>query len=79
MRVYAHTAARVKGVPLPAGALVKSPSNEDIVWVKEGPEHYSPRPVRLEPLDGASVMVVAGLKPGERVVVQAAPLLNQVR
>ena len=79
MRVFAQTKARVKGVPVPAGAVVKNASNEDIVWVKEGAERFSPRPVRFEPVDGATVVVVAGLKPGERVVVQAAPLLNQVR
>lgn len=79
MRVFAQTTARVKGMPVPAGAVVKNPSNEDIVWVKEGPERFSPRPVRFEPVDGANVVVVTGLKSGERVVVQAAPLVNQVR
>jgi hypothetical protein len=78
-RVFAQTAARVKGVPVPAAALVKSPSNEDIVWVKEGPELFAPRVVRFEPVDGATVVVVSGLQPGERVVVQGAPLVNQVR
>jgi hypothetical protein len=79
MRVFAQTATRVKGVPVPAGAVVKGPSNEDIVWVKEGAETFGPRVVRFEPVDGATVVVVAGLTAGERVVVQAAPLVNQVR
>jgi hypothetical protein len=79
VRVFAQTTARVKGVPVPAGAVVKNASNEDVVWVKEGPERFSPRPVRFEPVDGATVVVVAGLKAGERVVVQAASLVNQVR
>lgn len=79
MRVFVHTATRIKGVPVPAGAVVKSPSNEDIVWVKRSAEMFTPRPVRFEPIDGATVVVVAGLAAGERVVVQAAPLINQVR
>lgn len=79
MRVFVQSAARTKGIPVPAGAVVKSPSNEDIVWVKESAELFAPRPIRFEPVDGATVVVTAGLKPGERVVVQAAPLVNQVR
>jgi hypothetical protein len=35
--------------------------------------------VRTEALDGARVLVVAGLKPGQRIVTQGAELLNQVR
>jgi hypothetical protein len=35
--------------------------------------------VRYAPLDGARVLVIAGLKADERVVVESAPLINQVR
>jgi hypothetical protein len=35
--------------------------------------------VRVEPLDGARVLVAAGIEPGARVVVQAAGLVAQVR
>jgi hypothetical protein len=33
----------------------------------------------VEPLDGANVAVTVGLKAGDRVVVRAATLVNQVR
>jgi hypothetical protein len=35
--------------------------------------------VRIEPLDGERVLAVAGLEPGQRVVVQGAELLHNVR
>lgn len=79
VKVQVQTKRRIEGVPVSTAALAKNPSNETIVWVKTGPERFEPRPVRVEPLDGASVAVVAGVKGGERVVVQGASLLNQIR
>jgi membrane fusion protein, heavy metal efflux system len=66
-------------VPVPAAALMKSPANQTIVWVKSAPERFTPRVVQTQPLDGARVIVTSGLKPGERVAVQGASLVNQVR
>lgn len=77
--VLVQTRTAVKGVPVPATALVKSPSNQDMVWVHTGAEIFVPRPVRIAPLDGVNVTVVDGLRAGERVVHQGAALLNQVR
>jgi membrane fusion protein, heavy metal efflux system len=79
VKVMVQTGTMIQGVPVPAGALVKNPSNQDIVWVHSGAESFQPRTVRTAPLDGASVSVVDGLKTGDRVVTQGASLLNQVR
>ena len=79
VKVVVQTRAVVLGLPLPMAAVVKSPSNIDQVWVHTAAETFEPRPVRWAALDGESVSVLAGLKAGERVVVQGAPLLNQVR
>ena len=79
VKVIVQTKAVVKGIPLPVAAVVKSTSNVDQVWVRTGAETFEPRSVRWEALDGESLSVVSGLKAGERVVVQGAPLLNQVR
>jgi multidrug efflux pump subunit AcrA (membrane-fusion protein) len=35
--------------------------------------------VRQVPLDGSTAAIVDGLKTGDRVVTQGAPLVNQVR
>jgi hypothetical protein len=67
------------GVALPAEAIVRNGSNEPIVWIKAAPERFEPRRVRTQPLDAARVLVVDGLAGGERVVVDGAPLIGQVR
>jgi hypothetical protein len=79
VRVFVATRATVEGVAVPAASLVKNPANETIVWVKTAAEHFAPRPVRVEPLDGTRVAVVAGLRADERVVTTGATLVNQIR
>ncbi|MFG6432859.1 efflux RND transporter periplasmic adaptor subunit [Roseateles sp. LYH14W] len=79
VKVIAQTRSQIAGVPVPAAALMKNPANQTIVWVKAAPERFSPRVVQTEPLDGANVIVTSGLKAGERVAVQGAGLVNQVR
>ncbi len=79
LKVIAQTRSQLQGVPLPAAAVVKNAANQEIVWVKASAERFVPRPVRTQPLDGTRVAVVGGLEAGERVVVQGAALLNQVR
>lgn len=77
--VVVQTRTTVDGVPVPNAAVVKNPSNQDIVWVHTAAEVFEPRPVRWSSLDGSTVSVLDGLKAGDRVVVQGAPLVNQVR
>lgn len=79
LKVVVQTRTTVDGVAVPASAIVKSPSNQDIVWVHDSAERFLQRPVRHVPLDASAVTVIQGLKGGERVVVQGAPLVNQVR
>lgn len=79
VRVVVQTRSQVTGVPVPAAALVKNPSNQTIVWVKTAAERFEPRVVTAAPLDGASVSVTAGLQGGERIVTESASLINQVR
>ena len=79
VRVIVQTRSEVKGISVPAVALMKNPSNQQIVWIKTAPERFEPRVVTVAPLDGASVAVTAGLKAGERVVTDGAGLLNQIR
>jgi multidrug efflux pump subunit AcrA (membrane-fusion protein) len=79
VKVFVQSRSTVAGVRVPAAALMKNPANQTIVWVKTAPEHFEPRPVMIEPLDGASVAVTSGLKAGDRVAVRAATLINQIR
>ena len=79
VKVVVQTRQLIQGVGVPAAAIVKTPSNQDMVWVHTGPEAFTPRTVRFMALDGSTVSVTDGLKPGDRVVTQGAALLNQVR
>nr|WP_245783559.1 HlyD family efflux transporter periplasmic adaptor subunit [Paracidovorax konjaci] len=77
--VFVQGAATVQGLRVPSASVLRNAANQAIVWVKTGPETFAPRPVTLEPLDGSSVAVTSGLAAGDRVVTQAATLLNQIR
>lgn len=79
VKVTVQTKSQVKGFAVPIGAVVKNASNQDMVWVHTGAEVFQPRTVRQVPLDGSTAAIVDGLKTGDRVVTQGAPLVNQVR
>jgi membrane fusion protein, heavy metal efflux system len=77
--VVAKTKDRVQGIVLPAEAVVRNAANEPVVYIKVGAERYLPQPVTLQPLDSQTVIATQGLAADNRVVVQGASLLNQVR
>lgn len=79
VKVQVRLKATVQGLPVPATALVRNTANQLVVWVKTAPERFAARAVRSEPLDGVRLLVTGGLQPGERVVVQGASLLAQIR
>jgi len=70
---------RTKGIVLPAEAVVRGPANEAVVWIKTGAERYLPQPVVVRALDARTVLVVRGLAPDNRVVVEGAALIAQIR
>ena len=79
VKVLIQTKELIKGFAFPAGAIVKNQSNLDMVWVHTGAEQFEARTVSQIALDGATVSITSGLKAGDRVVTQGAPLVNQVR
>ncbi len=79
VKVFVETGTRIKGIRVPAAALMKNPANQTIVWVKTAPERFEPRTVTVEPLDGSSVAITSGLKPDELVATAGATLINQIR
>lgn len=77
--VVVQSKERIQGIVLPAQAVVRNPSNEPIVWIKSGAERFIPQPVQFRPLDASTVVVTQGLSADNRVVVQGAPLIAQIR
>jgi RND family efflux transporter MFP subunit len=79
LKVLAQTKASQAGVAIPAAAVVRNAANELVVWVHESAERFVSRKVKAAALDGHSVAVTDGLTGGERVVVQGAASLAQIR
>lgn len=77
--VIARLKTRSRGVVLPREAVVRNTANEPIVWIKSGAERYLPQPVQAQSLDARNVIVVEGLGDDNRVVVQGAALIAQIR
>lgn len=70
---------RRDGVAVPRSAVVRTANGQDFVFEHTAPERFVPRAVRVEPLDGARVLIVAGAGAGQRIVTQGADLLDHVR
>ncbi len=68
-----------RGIALPREAVLRGANGQSIVYDHTNAERFVIREVRVEPLDGAHVLVVAGLEVGRRIVTQGAELLNQIR
>ena len=77
--LIANIATQESGFALPRTAVVRMPNGGSAVWDHVTAERFVARPVRLQPLDGGNVLVLAGVKADQRIVVQGADLLNQVR
>ncbi len=68
-----------RGVVVPADAVVRNKANIPVVWIKVSAERFMPQEVRYQPLGAGKLLIVAGLADGQRVVVQAAARINQIR
>ncbi len=79
MQIFVATGDKLKGVVLPSAAVVKNTKNQNIVWVQHTPESFEPAVVTIATLSGTHVLVTQGLAAGDRVVVKANSLLNQIR
>jgi biotin carboxyl carrier protein len=71
--------APVPGVVVPRAAVLTGESGLDAVFVKVAPERFVSRAVRTAPLDAGRVVLLSGVRVGERVVTAGAGLLSQVR
>ena len=77
--VEVATGRQINGMAVPRSALQKLDNGETAVWVHQAPERFIAQKVRVEPYSASDVVVISGLHDGDRVVVQAASLLAQVR
>lgn len=71
--------APVAGVIVPRSSILTGENGLSTVYVKERAERFASRPVRVAPLDADRVVLLSGVRTGERVVTVGASLLSQVR
>ncbi len=71
--------ATVAGVVVPRSAVQTGDNGLSSVFIKESAERFASRPVRVAPLDATRVVLLSGVRVGERVVTDGASLLAQVR
>jgi cobalt-zinc-cadmium efflux system membrane fusion protein len=77
--VSAATNETKAGIAVPRASVIRRGNGQSVVFEHVRAELFVAREVRVEPLDGDAMLVVSGLDPGKRVVVQAASLIDQVR
>lgn len=77
--VVAKLTDKIKGIALPAEAIVRNQNNEPVVWIKSGAERFIAQAIEFKPLDAKTIVVVKGLAPENRVVVSGSALINQIR
>ena len=77
--IIARTGEPVTGLFLPRAAVTQAPNGQPVVFVHKEPELFVLTAVRSEAFDAQSVLVTGGVKSGDQVVVENAPLINQVR
>jgi membrane fusion protein, heavy metal efflux system len=70
---------KVKGIALPAQAVVRDQNNLPVVWIKSGGERFIAQPIEFRTLDANTVVAIKGLAPENRIIVSGAALINQIR
>ena len=79
VKVLLTTKETRQGMILPQSAVVKGQNGLLIVWTHTQAERFKPNIVKVKPIDGQRLLVEGGLAANERVVIEGATLLNQVR
>nr|WP_296706029.1 efflux RND transporter periplasmic adaptor subunit [Rhodoblastus sp.] len=77
--VSAATTETKTGIAVPRASVIRRSNGQSVVFEHVRAELFAAREVRVEALDADTMLVVAGLDPGKRVVTQAASLIDQVR
>jgi RND family efflux transporter MFP subunit len=77
--IIARTGEQVTGLFVPRAAITQAPNGQPVVFVHKEPELFAPTAVRSEVFDAQTVLVSGGLQAGDQIVIENAPLINQVR
>ena len=78
VKVFAQTRQKATGIVLPESALSKNTSGETVVWLHIEADRFVPRVVKAAPLAAGNVMINAGLRDGDIVVIEGAGVLAKL-
>ncbi|MCB1521607.1 MAG: efflux RND transporter periplasmic adaptor subunit [Hyphomicrobiaceae bacterium] len=79
VKVLVEKGEPVAGLIIPRSAIAQAPNGQLVAFKRLEPERYMPVAVRTRDLDGERVIAESGLKPGDQIIVEGAPLVNQIR
>lgn len=79
LSVYVSGQQRTPGIVLPRSSLVKGNQGEDLVWTHPQAERFAAKAVRWSTVNKDQIVITDGLNEGDRVVIQGATLLSQIR
>ncbi len=74
---YQRPGTQGKRILVPISAVYKQNSGDQVAWVVGPYEMISRRVVKMGSATGGDVEILAGLRPGDRVVVAGAPFLSE--
>lgn len=77
--LHMEIGAPVTGLVVPRTAIVQSPNGQFVVFTHAEAERFEPKPVRFDEIDGTRALLTGGITAGDKIVVEGASLVNQVR
>ena len=72
-------ARRQRGIPVSRAAVTTGSDGVQEVWEQTAPEIFVPHPVRVQDIDGTSVLILDGVPEGARIVIHGSRLLAQLQ
>ncbi|MBU2582141.1 MAG: efflux RND transporter periplasmic adaptor subunit [Alphaproteobacteria bacterium] len=79
VKVLIEKGDAITGLVVPKSAIAQAPNGQMVAFKRLEPERYLPAAVRVHDLDGERVHITSGLKAGDQIIIEGAPLVNQIR
>lgn len=79
VKVLIEKGEAIAGLIVPKSAIAQAPNGQMVAFKRLEPERYLPAAVSLHDLDGERVRITGGLKAGDQIIIEGAPLVNQIR
>ena len=78
VKVFAQTRQKATGIVLPQSALSRNAAGDTVVWLHIEADRFIPRVVKTAPYAAGGVVISAGLRAGDNVVITGAGVLAKM-